>query len=64
MEIFVLSKVRGVKFAGFGCSACNVSNIYVDKQKSFIRETLNLSNDADIRTDTIFEKLRDYYNFF
>ena len=29
--------------------------------KSRIRETLNLSTDADSRTDTIFEKLRDIF---
>ena len=29
------------------------------KEKSRIRETLNLSTDADSRTDTNFESLRD-----
>ena len=32
-------------------------------KKSFIRETKNLSTDADIRTDTILERLRDLSQF-
>ena len=32
------------------------------KQKSRIQETKNLSTDADSRTDTILERLRDLYN--
>ena len=32
---------------------------YTESKKSRIRETRNLSTDADSRTDTIFERLRD-----
>ena len=34
------------------------------QKKSHIHETKNLSTDADSRTDTIFERLRDLSPFF
>ena len=36
----------------------------INKKKSRIRETSNLSTDADRRTDTILEGLRDLSSFF
>ena len=38
---------------------CGVQNTLSLSQKSRIRETKNLSTDADSRTDTILERLRD-----
>ena len=38
-----------------------IKRAYFKYKKSRIRETKNLSTDADIRTNTILERLRDLY---
>ena len=43
-----------------GNTKYNISGLLILKiQKSLIRETPTLSTDADVRTDTILDKLRD-----
>ena len=62
----IVCKFRKIsRFLLHFCANCNrLKNIVfklsgATKQKSRIRETSNLSTDADRRTDTILERLRD-----
>ena len=66
MERFVLSIVatlfaslQALKFLFFKSTMDKFRNRNYNNKKSRIRETKNLSTDADRRTDTILERLRD-----